>query len=307
ALVLIFPVVGTALFLIGLNQFVVRGRIRVTETDVSFDRKTLFGHTVWTEPLARYPGLRFRTEDHSGGKNKPAYTLHIVELHHPEKAKRVVVYQSKSPEGARGIWEDSCRALNLPALEAAGGTVARREVADLDKSVRDLVRERKLSVQFDPRQTPPEGIRMEVGKDQLHIEVVLPRLPLKVTVPWMVAALGIAGLPFLLPGAPMVLCVIGLVVLAIPMAWTALAGRIRQQLEVSRAGVRVVWRTPWGSGAETVFPAGEIEQVEILNRGGNQASALYIVTDKREMAIGPFLKPEAREWLRNCLLAVTSH
>jgi uncharacterized membrane protein len=304
AVVLIFPAVGAALFLIGVNQFVLRGRVRVTETEVTYDRRALFGHTGWTEPLTRYPGILFRTEYHSGGKNSPSYTLHIVELHHPEKARRVVLYQSKSPEGARGIWEDSCRALNLPALEAAGGTVAHREVADLDKSVRDLVRERKLDIRFDPRQPPPEGIRLEVGRDQLRIEIGLPRLPLPVAVPWSLVALGIAALPFMIPGAPMILCVVGLIFLAVPVVWKGFAGRIRQQIEVSRAEVRVVWRMPWGSVAETVLPADEIEQVEVRKGAGSQSPALHIVTDEREVAVGPFLKPEAREWLRHCILAV---
>ncbi len=303
AATLLFPVIGTALFLVGLNQFFIRGLIRVTETEVYYDRKSLFGHTVWSEPLAKYPGLLFRTEYHSGGKNRPSYTLHIVELHHPEKARRVVIHQSKSPEGVRRVWEESCRTLKLAALEEAGGQVIQRDAADLDKSVRELARERKIKVTFDPRQTPPEGIHVEVGEGTLTIALDLPRMPMKVAAPWSLAAIGMMSLPFVV-GAPMILLVVGLAFLAVPVAWTLFAGWIRQTIAVSPAEVRVAWQTPWGAGAETVLPAGEIEQVEVRKGAGSTTPALHVVTDQREVVVGPFLKPEARDWLRQCILAV---
>lgn len=303
---LVFPVVGIGLFLVGVNQFFLRGRVRIEEAAVLFERRSLFKRVEWTEPLARYAGLLYRTEYHSGGKNRPSYTLHIVELHHPEKARRVAICQSKSPEGMRQAWENSCRALKMPALEESGGTLLRREPTDLDKSVRDLAREHKLGLSFDPHQPPPEGIRLDIGRDELRLAIGVPALPLKVAIPWEIVSLLMIVLPFLVRAAPWFVAWVGLASLAVPVAWRTLSGRFRQVLSVSRAGVRVGWETPWGPASETVLPSAEIEQVELRRGSGGQSPTLHIITDRREISVGPFLKPAARDWLRNCILAVIS-
>ncbi len=303
---LVFPVVGAAMFLVGLNQIVLRGRVRIEASAVFFERRSLFKRSEWTEPLARYAGLLYRTEHHSGGKNRPSYTLYIVELHHPEKARRVTICQSKSPDGMRAAWENHCRALNMAALEESGGQLIRRGPADLDKSVRDLARERKLDLAFDPRQAPPQGIQLEIGRDELRLAIGVPALPLKVAVPWALAALAMIGLPFVVRAAPLFVATLGLISLAVPVAWRVLSPRFRQVLVVSRAEVRVGWETPWGPPAETVLPAGEIEQVEVRRGAGGQSPTLHIITDRREVSVGPFLKPADRDWLRHCILAVIS-
>lgn len=92
------------------------------------------------EEIDRYAGIAYCEEFHAGSKNSSPYTFYIVELYHTDTKKTVIAYPSNSVHGVRAIWEDSCRQLNLPAIEKVGRTLIKRYVEDLDKSVRDLVK-----------------------------------------------------------------------------------------------------------------------------------------------------------------------
>lgn len=301
---LLFTVIGTGLFLGGLNQFWTKGYVRITSAEVVYSKSSLFGRKDWTEPLARYTGVGYRTEYHSGGKNSPSYTLHIVELQHPEKAKCVITWQAKSPDGARAIQEEHCRALKLPALEADGAGWAKRETADLDKSVRELVQERKLTVKFDPRQPPPSGIQLRIDGPMLHLTLSFPRAPLVVALPFMIVGIVFLLIGILAKGLPLFFILIGLLCAGAPAALFFFAQRMRQRIALSKEEVRISWDTPFGERGLATLPADEIEQVELRAQAGSRQTALTLATDTRQVVVGAGLQPEALEWLRQCILAV---
>ena len=138
---LVFGVIGIGMFIGGLYLLSCSTTTMLSLQQVSVTRKSIFGIKQWSAPLSSFTGIRSRSEYHSGSKNSPSYTLHIVELLHDDPKQAVCLYQSRMDNGIRGIWENACRVLNLPAVEGEGAHLIIRAVEDLEKSVKDLARE----------------------------------------------------------------------------------------------------------------------------------------------------------------------
>ncbi len=305
--VLVFSIVGTGLFLFGLKLMTTRRVIRFDRDRIELDERSIFGHKNWTEPLDRYAGVRSRSEYHSGGKNQSSYTLYICELHHEDPKKKVRLYASRVEAGLRKRLERYCRQLGLPALEGDDSNLTVRSVEDLDKSVRDLVREGKLAVQFDPTQPPPAGIGLQVEGNRLQIELPRTRFPL------------VAGLiGFLVPGVfiwigfgvkevPLFFGLIGVLVACgflFVLAWNAIAVTV---VQVDPDTIRWFQRVPWGETAGRTIESGHVESIRAGRIVENQARmGVLLVTDERTHVLGSGLPRESLDWLCHCLLAVIS-
>ena len=303
--VLLFPIIGTGIFLGGLYVMTFRETIRIDATNVSRESKSIFGYKYWTEPLQRYSGVLSRTERRSGGKNSSSYTAHIIELYHEDKKKRILLYESRSDRGFRKIWEDYCRQLNIPAIQDAGGKMHTRAVSDLDKSVRELVQEGKVSVDFDPKAPPPAGFDARVVGGSLR--VALPKKSSSII--GLIIAVLFAGvfifIGFWVDDAPVMFGIIGIILLLIFIAagiWQAIT---RNVLLLGRSEIKILQETPWGETTGSTLKAEEIEEVRIgpISQGTKQMAVL-LVTDHNTRKIGDGLPRESQEWLKNCILAV---
>ena len=302
---LLFPVIGIGIFLGGLYTMTFRETIRIDANSVSREAKSIFGYKYWTEPLERYSGVLSRTEQRSGGKNSSPYTVYIVELYHEDKKKRILLYESRSGNSFRTIWEDYCRQLNKPAMERAGNKMHTRDVADLDKSVRELVQEGKITVDFDPKAPPPKGFDARVAGGQLRVA-----LPKKNTsFLGLIIAILFTGvfifIGFWVDDAPVIFGIIGIILLLFFIGagiWQAIT---RNVLLIGRNEIKILQETPWGETGGSILKADEIEEVRIgpIARGTKQMAVL-LVTDHNTRRIGDGLPRESQEWLKNCILAV---
>ncbi|TVQ75086.1 MAG: hypothetical protein EA363_00940 [Balneolaceae bacterium] len=303
--ILIFPVIGIGILLFGLYNLTFRETIRIDAANVTRESQSIFGYKYWTEPLQRYPGVLQRTERRSGGKNSSSYTLHIVELHHEDKKKRVTLYESRSSDGFRKTWEDYCRQLNKPALEVGKGKMVSRAVEDLDKSVRDLAREGKLAVDFDPRKPPPPGFDLRVDGDQLRVALPKTKNSLIGSLFIMAFAGVFIFIGFGIDDAPVAFGVIGIILLIIIMGglvWNTIS---RNVLLIGREQVRILQETPWGETGGSLLNTSEIEGVRIgpVSEGTKQMAVL-LVTDHQTRKIGAGLPADSMDWLKRCILAV---
>ena len=303
--IMLFPVIGIGILFYGVYNLTFRETIRIDATNVTRESQSIFGYKYWTEPLQRYPGILQRTERRSGGKNSSSYTLHIVELYHEDKKKRIKLYESRSPNGFRQIWEDYSRQLNKPALEGGKGNMVARAVEDLDKSVRDLAREGKLEVDFDPRKPPPAGFDLRVEGDLLR--VTLPKT--KSSIIGSLFIMAFAGvfifIGFGIDDAPVMFGIIGLLFLLLVLGGLAWSGITRQVLHIGRDRVRIFHETPWGDTSGKVLDTSQIETVRIGHeRSSNEREGVLLVTDEATKKIGEGLTTEAQNWLKNCILAV---
>lgn len=164
------------LFLTGLHECYRTAITSIDKYRVSFASRSLISPKQWVEGLDRYEGISYHEESRGGTKGSRPYTLHIVELYHTDSHKRLKLYQSVSAEGVRSIWEDFCRKLNLPAVEKDGTSLIKRNVEDLDKSIRELVKEGKIRIDFDPSRPPPSGLLAESKGDDVQVIAVAQEL-----------------------------------------------------------------------------------------------------------------------------------
>ncbi len=306
--------IGLGLLALGLWLATAKTTITIDANTISVDKRSVFGQRQWNQPLSAYTGIRNREQHNSGGKNSPSYTTYHIEMLHPENQHTVELYQSRSDDGLRSLWEDYCRQLNLPAVEGEGEHMVIRDPEDLDKSVRELVREGKIAIDFDPSAPPPEGFTIEERDRSLIIG-----LPKTVGPGCMVTGgLMILILPaifiyigFFSESGSIVFGLAGLAFLVVIIATVVWHLVARAMLEISPHQVRTFSRTRWGDTKGTTIPADQIESVRIGSppeqSSNNSASqAVIISSDERREIIGLGLDEDALTWLRNCILAVVT-
>jgi hypothetical protein len=246
-----------------------------------------------------------RSEYHQGGKNQPSYTLYIVELRHPDPKKAVRLFVSKSDLGFRAIWEDYCRQLNVPAVELDGGKLVKRDVADLDKSVKELVKEGKVNVDFDPSKPPPDGLVLRINGNILELTVVKKSPSIGLVIALLVPCVFIY-IGFFVEGCPVAFGVFGavfLVLFVLGGVWSVLA---KDHKIVGKDEIRLRQSTPWGASEVACVSAETIEQVRIGSKAGNGRNAVLLETDGATIEVGAGLSAESLEWLKNCIVRVIS-
>ncbi len=307
---------AVVMVLIGLHLWIRRKEWEIAGDEVRHRWRGLFGAGEWVEPLSAYRGVLARQEYHSGGQNAPGYTLYILELKHETDEKRDVrLYQSRSREGFRARHEDYARLLGTSALIETQDGIEERRVEDLAKSVRELVAEGVLRVEFDATRRPPgrhlatvvEGDTLVVrtrpgaalGKPGLIVPLVTALAGAGMAVGGLIVKGGAGGLPLLLAG---------LVALVGGTALMILARRVRQELRVSPDEVRVEWHLPVaGEVFAKAVPAEEVESVTVRTPEGSSGfTMVQAVTDADTVSFGFGLTDEEKAWVRDCIITVIS-
>lgn len=273
---------------------------------VSHEAESIFGKRYWQEPLTRYKGILRRSEYHPGRKNRPAYTLYIVELYHEQKKKRVPLYSATKDDGLRTIWEDYCRQLGLPGLEEDGGEIRERQVADLDKTLRELVAEGKLELEFDPSATPPKGMSLSREGELLRIEMRGVRLAVATIMPAIIMT-AIASFVAYFTAGPVWVVVFAswlLMFAALAACWSYIVTPV---ILIGRDSVRRFKKTPWGETQGKTIETAAIESVRIDKAPDSNRQALLLETGTNKLVIGTALPDDALAWLKRCLLTVVAH
>lgn len=287
-----------AMLILGIKEATRRDELTITPDLVTVSKQSIFGRREWRTPLKEYKGVLRRTEIR-GGKAK--YIVHILNLHHADTKRVVCLYESGDAAVLRVEWERASRSLGRPALTLEeGGAMTERPVTDLDRPVRELVSEGHVAVQFDVTH-PPKGLTFCADGDALVITSA--RRLQSTTIHPVICTLAISAAVFL-PVA-LVFGVAGMVfgpIIVATFVWWRLA---REQLRVSRDAVSVRFLGRWGSAAERSMPASSIEMVRVgpAEEALNQ-TAVRIESDLTSLAFGSSLSPEAKEWVKNCILHV---
>ena len=111
--------IGIALVLWGLRILTRRQTIRIDRDDVHVRARHLLGVTSWSEPLANYRGVLWRSEPirRHGGRQ----TLHLIDLWHADRARTVTLLSSTSEVAARDCWRAWAQDLGLAAIRLRAG------------------------------------------------------------------------------------------------------------------------------------------------------------------------------------------
>ncbi|RYH10950.1 hypothetical protein [Tropicimonas sp. IMCC6043] len=154
------------------------GHIEITRDKVTVVEPRLFGRKSWSEPLSSFAGVRWskrilNRRNNSGGNRD---YLHIIDLAHPDD--RIFVPLDKwitAGDEPRKLWEQFSALLDLPAIDARDDDVQVRAAGDVDKNIRELARDGKVSTEWDDR-PPPQGIGVShVGgteqAQEIHLEM----------------------------------------------------------------------------------------------------------------------------------------
>ncbi len=147
--------------------------IEIRRDFITFTEKGLFSNN-WSEPVFAFKRVLRRkyTVTTGAGEHSTSATYYDVILDHPDKDKTLLVYRTSvesEDKDIRKLWEVTARALNLPALEKTDEEIVARAPEDLDKSIRDLAAEGKISIDFDPNATPPRGIESRQIRGEMSV------------------------------------------------------------------------------------------------------------------------------------------
>lgn len=303
--ILIFSVIGVALFLGGLHLMFSSVTTVIDQHKITVTKKSLFGTKQWSEVLSAFEGVLSRSEYHSGGKNRPSYTLYIVELRHKEPRKVIKLYESKENFAVRTVWEDYCRKLNMPALEADGARFLKRDVEDLDKSVKELVRDGKVKVDFDPSKPPPSELSLRIDGGVLELTVLKKPSPVGFAFALLIAG-AFAYIGFFVKDCPVVFGVIGVIILVLVVGGYVWSFFAKGQIRIGKDEVRTRQLTPWGVTERAGVECKDIETVRIGKQDGRGLDGVLLETDKGCIKVGEGLSAESLEWLKNCIIRVIS-
>lgn len=145
-----------------------RDLVRVTEKGLHASK--------WDEPVSAFKGiLRRRDEETQSGPAAMGFgggikvTVHLVELVHPDRRKTIRLYKADTEKDIKKLWKDAARALHLSALDETIGGIVTCAPEDLDKSIRDLAADGKISAYFDAGELPPKGIVLKQTEGELKV------------------------------------------------------------------------------------------------------------------------------------------
>ena len=120
------------------------------------------------ESLENYEGVRFRIEFFQFGfMNKNKY---IIELYHKNPNKTAPLYISTKSKNIRKIWEYYAKKLNLPTIILTDEGEIKRDIADLDKSMKEMIKEGKYINNYDEREPLPPSIAYVRKRDKTVIK-----------------------------------------------------------------------------------------------------------------------------------------
>lgn len=166
-IVIIFIGIGIVMSL--LFSYIRYKKILFDGKNVTIIHRPAFGSKKMVkESIKNYEGVRFRIEFFQFGfltKNK-----YIIELYHKNPEKMAPLYISTKDKEIRKIWEYYARSLNLPTLVVTDEGMVSRNVEDLDKSLRDMAKEKRLENNFDDKEALPPSIAVVRKRDKTVIK-----------------------------------------------------------------------------------------------------------------------------------------
>ncbi len=303
AMTISFPLIGIGMLLFGLFQLSISRSLKISRTNVGFRERSFLGTTSWREPLSRYQGVRHYTRRIE--RENATMVFQIIELAHPDKSRTVPLYVQPGMTTPRAKIEEYASALDLPVLGESAGNAA-RQVADLDKSIRELSEQGKFDNRFDPKSPVPAGLKVATtgagGGAELEITILASRLslPLKIIMvvfPFLFGAGASVGGQSALP-LIMAAIFIGLAI------WTFRRDRktprivrLTRDRITGEAGINVRTAAPQTMQFDT------IEEVFVERDANGRGRKLVVAGNGRSLAIGFGLPAKSLEWLRGYIAA----
>lgn len=302
---LVFPLVGIGILLFGIHIFLWRRSVAFDGQTFTVTERGLTGERSWSEPLSAYDGV-LRSTRQVRTKNS-SYTLYMVDLIHPVPDRKINLYTDTREAGFRTKWEEYARLLNLPAFEQGDGEVVRREAADLDKSVGDLIREGKVEVNYNSLAHPADGVAVDIEGDTIVITRTGPKNPwwgslFAVLFPLIFVGVGLFAPDLDLLGR-VIFSGVGTLfeILFVIGVYSDLTSRGR--LRIGPDGIRMSKLKASGEDRGDFIPADEIESIHVGKKQGEWRPSIVMASDRKTLRFGAGLPRTSLDFLSNTVLA----
>ncbi len=299
------------------------GKRQTIEIDRDFVRVTEKGLAAanWAVSTSAFKGVLRRTDAETPGGWAREVTVHLVELAHPDPTKTLRLYKHDEEKGTRKLWVDAARALGLPALDETSDGIVARPPEDLDKSIRDLAAEGKISVNFDADTPAPKGIVWQRADSELRVTLSLGANPYGTDVLKFVGGATAISLAALggFEGGYLTFIGIGGAYFAITGAWPLLLdGIATRRIVITPSHLSYFRETPFGNFSYKGIPFNKLEAVyRISEATGSWSLGPIVVSTSHEEILAmesdtekisiDGLGKEQLYWLERFILAAIIH
>ena len=297
-----FSLIGVGMAFYGVATLFRRRRVTFLGDGVEVEGRGLRGAESWYEPYGAFKGVLHRQE--VVRRKNSSTTYQIVELLHEDPERCVLLYVKPTRKVPRERWESYARRLKLPALEAGEADVVARDHGDLDKSLKDLVEEGKVTHTFDSDAPAPSGLYLEhQGEERLRIVITAARYPL-----WFLGIFLLAGgfmmvAAFMNDEKALILFGAGLLFAGLPGYMLYRDRTSGRALELDRRRLKVTDALQSDRRSRKELALDEIESIAIRKVDGNLGRELVIASDRGPLHVGGGLSQPALAWLKDFLTA----
>ncbi len=297
-----FSLIGVGMVLYGIATLLRRRKVTFHGDGVEVEGRGLFGRESWYETYKAFKGVLHREEVVKSKNSRTTYQ--IVELLHEDPKRCVLLYVKPTSKVPRERWEGYARRLKLPALEAGEAEVVARDHHDLDKSLKDLVEEGKVTHAFDSEALAPNGLYLErQGEDRLRIVITAARYPLWFLGVFLLAGGGLMVTAFTTDEKALILFGAGLLFGGLPGYMLYRDRTSRRALEIDRRRLKVTDALQSERRGRKELALDEIESIAIRKVDGNLGRELVISSDRGPVHLGGGLSQPALAWLKDFLTA----
>ncbi len=304
-LALLFASLGCVIFAFGLHQYRWEQHIEIDGDIVWVKQRGLRGWTEWHAALQDFAGVvKYRKVVR---RKKRTHSYYLIDLKHPEAKKTLNLYYSGSEADLRKKWEHYARTLGVPALEETAEGVISRAVDDLDKPISDLIREQKVSVDYDALRSKAKGLAVDIDGDSMTLtrtgmahpwwgHLIFIGAPLVILYPLLfLTGDKDFGVWF---GTLFLVSILGVAFYALLHDLTH-----RDRLTIDARELRLSEITKNGEKPGATRALAEIEGVAIKVRTSQQPAHVVIATDRGDLKFGGYLPVKSLDFVVNAILA----
>lgn len=265
------------------------------------DRQIGGKKNIYKEALKNYEGVQLRIEFFQFGfLNKNRY---IIELRHKNLHKVAPLYISTSGKNIRSKWKYYAKSLNLPALILTNNGLVKRDVEDLDKSVRELFREGKLKNDYNAAASLPESVVVVRKKDKTVIKMAKILWDAYNIIAWGIIILAAAALLIFVfaydGGTPSTIFIAGSLLVLLCAVVSLFR---RDKIAIKKHKLVIVHKFPLRNFKKDEINKNDIEAIVVTENPATGRYFLSITSNAKNIIFGKKMPAEALDWIRKYLI-----
>ncbi len=302
---IVFMIVGLGIFVSSIVSYLrYRKYVFDGKTMVLGYRSVLGAKTIVKEDIKNYFGVRMRIVFYQFGLiNANKY---IIELCNKNPQYNVPLYISTSPHEVRKRWKEYARYFKLPMLYNTDEGLISRNLKDLDKSVRQMVKLNLIKDTYDSYADLPDNIKYVRRKDKI---VIKRRNVWDIynLIAWIIIALvgvsvavGISGST--MPEQPRP---IFYVYTAAALFWIVTAVLIlfrKEKLVIKKQKIVNTYKYMLYSTKHNEMQKDDIESIEVAENPATGRHFVSIISDNNTITFGSKLPIADLQWIKKFLI-----